>query len=530
MIKIIRKKIRQFKKREKGSVLVLVGLSLLPMMLIVGLAVDTSYGLLQKRKLQMAVDAAAKGGAANGNGQSATITSEAQKVFTANTANMSNITGPNVTYNSGTGVVTVSASMSVPTTFMALGGISSLNYNATSSAALIGYSEVVIVIDMSSTNGNWTSKIISSLQDFVNSLPSTVLVSIVPITTKVTLDATTTNSSALFNHLSATTNDESSNPALYPLGSNYAWNSTNYNAIYNILYGNTFPTSTSYYPLPGTCTGWGGPGTYLACAAFNPSLCSTGHTSCRANYSYTNYTLPAILPLTANRTTITNYLNTLASFNPVDKGVFTSLMVWGWRAIAPEWNDFWLINSSFSDTTRSSGRFPVAYSSTNTKSMVLVVTGAPKWGISTVVSSYNKACKQGTTKWFMTAYGAVPLTKDKNAFVDITCDNYNYNTVDKSLGLNLAATRYYDSTDTSAAYGTKVVTEITAKYQRICSNIKAKGINIFVITQNADATLQLCANSPLSPYYQVSGNGTAHIDSSLVTSASALNGLLAIQQ
>jgi Flp pilus assembly protein TadG len=523
-------KIQKLRREEKGGILILVGFLLVPLILTVGLAIDTSYGLVQKRKLQAAVDASAKAGAMNGGSQLATITSEAQKIFNANTINMTNITGPNVTYNSSSGVITVSASILVPTIFMGVGGISSMTYNATASATLAGYAEVAVVMDLSSTSGQWTSKIINSLETFVNSLPSNVMVSVVPIATQILLDPTTTNAQALFNHLSPTTNDESSDPALYPLSSNYAWNTTNYNNVYNTLYGSTFPTSTSYYPLPGTCTGWGGPGTYLACSAFYPSLCSTGRASCRANYSYRNYTIPAILPLTLNRTIINNYLDTLASFNTVDTGLFTSLMVWGWRALAPEWSDFWLVNRDPSGPSRISGPFPSAYNQANVKSLILVVTGAPKWSFSPIANGYTSACGQNPTKWFMTSYGAVPMTSDKSAYVDITCDNYNYSTIDKTLGLNMATTSYYAPNHTGTTYATKVVSEVAAKYQRICSNIKAKGIKIFVITQTDDSILKSCASSPTSPYYQVSGNGAAHIDTSFVTSSNYINGLIAVQQ
>jgi hypothetical protein len=414
---------------------------------------------------------------------------------------------------------------------MKVGGISSTTYNVTASAALAGYSEVAIVLDMSTTTGQWTSKVIDSLQTFIADLPSSVMVSIVPIATQVMLDPATTNAQALFDHLSPTTNDENSNPALYPLSSNYAWNATNYGNVYNMLYGNAFPTSTSYYPLPGTCTGWGGPGTYLACAALYPSLCSAGRPSCSSNYSYKNYNIPTILPLTLNRSIISNFLNTLATFSTSDTGLFTSLMVWGWRTLAPEWNNFWLVNKNPADASRTLGLFPASYNQANVKSLILVVTGAPKWNFQPIANNYTSACGQGATKWFMTAYGAVPMTSDKNSYIDITCDNYNYHTIDKTLSLNMASTSYYAPNHTGMTYAANVVSEVAAKYQRICSNIKARGINIFVITQVDDSILQSCASSPASPYYQVSGNGTAHIDAAFVTSARSINGgLIAVQR
>lgn len=511
MTKTFVSRFQNFKGEDKGGVLIFVGICILPLLLMVGLAVDSSFGLIQKRKLQMAVDAAAKAGSAYGDRILGQITTHAREMFFANTANMTGISGPNVSYDSINSCVTVTASISVPTKFMVLGGINSVDYNARSSACQSGNNtEVAIVFDASNTNGNWTSKMISSLQSFITTLPSTTLVSIVPITTQVALDPTTTIQSSLFNHLSNVTNDESSTPALYALRNTYTWNATNYGAVYNYLYGTTFPTNTSYYPLPGTCTGWGGPSTYLACAALYPSLCSVGRTSCRSNYSYTSANIPAILPLTANRTTLSNYLTYTQNYTVNNSDVFPSLLIWGWRTIAPEWRDFWLVNSDSNDTKRTSGTYPSAYN--NPKNIILVVTGGTKWGTTSLANTYSTPCGAGLTKWQMTYYGILPMTSDRSAYVDITCDNYNYKTIDQTLGLNLTTTNYYASTQTSAQYGAQVVTELNAKLLRTCSNIKAKGINIYVITQYDDPSLQQCATSAIAPYYQVTGNGVPFIN------------------
>lgn len=534
MIQKLLSKLSKFKQQERGAVLVLVAFCILPLMLMLGLAVDTSYGLAQKRKLQMATDAAAKAAAANGNGDASAIAAEAQKVFAVNTTNMTGISGPNVSYNASSQSITVSASITVPTFFMNIGGIPSATYSATSSASSYGYgaSEVALVFDLSNTNGNWTSKMITALQYFITGLPSTTKVSIVPITSGLSLDPATTNPNALFNHLSNTTNDESSNPALYVLSNNYAWNSTNYGSVYNYLYGGTFPLSTSYYPLPGTCTGWGGPGTYQACSALYPLLCSVGHTSCRANYSYTNTQtrVSAILPLTANRTILATYLNNLQYYSTSNHDNWPSLIIWGWRAIAPEWKDFWLVNEDATSTARTSGKFPSGYSKYTPKNIVLVVTGGTTWNASSLANTYNSLCGAGLTKWQLSYYGILPLTSDRSAYLDTTCDNYNYKTVDQALGLNLTTTNYYVSNLTSTQYATSIVNELNNKFLRICSNIKAQGISIYVVTQNDDPNLQLCASGTTAPFYQVTGNGVPSINISATNVTTSIAGPLAFQQ
>jgi Flp pilus assembly protein TadG len=130
----LKKQIQSLHKSNRGQILILVSLLLIPIILILGLAIDSSVGLANKRKLQMAVDAAAKAGATNGNGQIATITSESQKVFAVNTANMTGITGPSVSMNSSSGAVTVSASVVVSNAFMKSGGTPTSTYTASASA------------------------------------------------------------------------------------------------------------------------------------------------------------------------------------------------------------------------------------------------------------------------------------------------------------------------------------------------------------------------------------------------------------
>ena len=68
MVAFIFSTMRSFQRTEQGGVLIFLALCLLPLTLMLGLAVDSSFGLTQKRRLQMAVDAAAKADAVNGGG------------------------------------------------------------------------------------------------------------------------------------------------------------------------------------------------------------------------------------------------------------------------------------------------------------------------------------------------------------------------------------------------------------------------------------------------------------------------------
>ena len=420
----IGKLVAKFRKGEKGAILVIAALLIVPLTLMLGLAVDTSMGLEQKRRLQAAVDAAAKAGAANGNGQTITITSEAQKVFAANTTNMSNITGPNITVSTSANTITVSASLVVPSIFMQVGGITNSTYTATTTVALANadLAEVAIVYEVSerfASNG-FHQNICAALINFVNNLPSNVMVSITPIATEFILDPTTTVAANLFGNLSTTTNDESAYPAFYPLSTSLAWTAANFALVTNPFYvSNSYPVLTSN-PLPGTC-----PGGYASCSPLMwPSLCppSTKNVSCSQVYTYISNPAYPILPLTLNRTLLVNYINGLSAFVTGTDAVFPSYISWGWRTIDPNWNNFWLINSSLTNTTRAVGQYPQAYSKTH-KSMIVILNGPAYWNdyLTDVIGYYSNTCGNaatvvgGVNHWWMLGYGMVPVPTDYQA-------------------------------------------------------------------------------------------------------------------
>ena len=519
MVAALFAKWRAFLTNNRGGVLIFVSLIMLPLMLVLGVAVDSSVGLEQKRKLQMACDAAAKAGAANGNGVTATITSEAQKVFAANTSNMTGITGPVVTIDPSGDFFTVSASITVNNYFMTLGGIPTSTYTASASANLT-LSEVVIFYEfsyLSSMASNFNTNVCSQLMNFVNALPSTTMVSIVPVATEFQLDSTTTNSSALFNHLSNTTNDQLVNPAHYPLSLSLTWNTTNYNAAPNLFY---LPYATSsggnegmYYVTPtanvSNSTGGLCPGNYSACpTTLYPNNCpSTTHQSC-SNHYYYNIRKPAlILPLTLNRTLISQYITTLSQSFGNCQGFFPSLISWAWRAIDASWNDFWLVNSNAQTTTRASGTYPAAYSSKYPKSIVIIAYDTPYWEEYLWATGTYNINKCGSTsvsnvdgthtfQWPTNAYGMYPVPTDyySNAY-DITCQNYYYKTIDQTLGLNSTASNNWQGTLSISTYTPAILTAVQNKFNAICTSIKADGINIYVIAANGSSYYSSCVNS-----------------------------------
>ena len=525
------KKILSFIKNDRGAVLIFVGMSLIPIILILGLAVDSSMALQQKRSLQAAVDAAARAGVANGNGVAATITTEAQKTFAVNTTNLQNVTGPNVSVNTTNNTVTVSATIVVPTTFMSIGGSTSKTYNATATVPMGNPSiaEVAIVFEVSARflSNNFHQNICNALITFVNNLPSNVMVSITPIATEFLLESSTTVSNSLFGHLSVTTNDESANPAFYPLSTNYAFTSANYNAVQNPYYfANgvyaSFPTDPGVLTsnlAPAIC-----PGGYPSCSPKTwPAKCtpSTTNVSCSQVYSYISNPSYPILPLTLNKALVVNYLNGLKSFKASANGLFPSFISWGWRTIDPSWKDFWKVNTDKTSTLRTTGEYPKAYNGTQ-KSMILIFNNTEYWDDFTpnVTDYYINKCGDttkvvnGLNHWWNSGYGMIPVPTDYLSKVDdITCENKWFKTMDKSLGLNLSDATNYKGTVTGTSFKESILKEVSAKFFRICKNIKAQNIDIYLLANGNTGTLSPCCNVSTNAF--TIGNSATSISTAL---------------
>jgi len=525
------KKILSFIKNDRGAVLIFVGMSLIPIILILGLAVDSSIALQQKRSLQAAVDAAARAGVANGNGVAATITTEAQKTFAVNITSLQNVTGPNVSVNTTNNTVTVTASIVVPTTFMSIGGSTTKTYNATATVPMgnQNIAEVAIVYEVSARflPNNFHQNICNALITFVNNLPSNVMVSITPIATEFLLESSTTVSNSLFGHLSVTTNDESANPAFYPLSTNYIFNNAAYNSTQNhFYYANgiyaTYPTDPGVLtsnPVPSIC-----PGGYTSCAPkMWPTKCppSTTNISCSQVYTYISNPSYPILPLTANKTMVVNYLNKLKNFKASADGLFPSLISWGWRTIDPLWKDFWLVNSDKATTLRATGEYPKAYDGVQ-KSMILIFNNSEYWNDFTpnVSAYYVNKCGDATrvvnglNHWWMSGYGMIPVPTDYISKVDdITCENKWFKTMDKSLGLNLSDATNYKGTVTGTSFKESILKEVSAKFFRICKNIKAKNVDIYLLANGNTGTLSPCCNSSANAF--TIGNSATSISTAL---------------
>src|SRR5262252_8451828 len=159
---------------ETGMVLVYMAGAITVLLLFSGLAVDTGRVYIVKAQLTKALDGAALGAARNMN--SGNPTAEATRIFNANfPAGFFGATltgGPTVTLTtdaaSGTNIVDVSASASLPTTFMRLGNFTTMNVNA-SAEATRRMVDLSLVLDVSSSIGSQWPTVRDASRTFIDS-------------------------------------------------------------------------------------------------------------------------------------------------------------------------------------------------------------------------------------------------------------------------------------------------------------------------------------------------------------------------
>jgi Flp pilus assembly protein TadG len=155
-------------------VLVYMAGAITVLLLFSGLAVDTGRIYIVKAQLSKALDGAALGAARNMN--SGDPTAEAQRIFNANfPANFFGATltsGPTVTLTTvtatGSNVVDVSASASLPTTFMRLGNFTTMNVNATAQATR-RMVDLSLILDVSGSIGAKWPTVRDSARAFIDS-------------------------------------------------------------------------------------------------------------------------------------------------------------------------------------------------------------------------------------------------------------------------------------------------------------------------------------------------------------------------
>ncbi len=195
-----------FKRDQKGGVASLVGLSIVPLALALGLAVDGGLAYTAQNKLQGAIDAAALAAARVASADEADVQADARMFFDANYPDDflgGRLSRFNPVYDEETGEITIDAAVEIPTTFMQIAGKTSVTVAAATAAQqqLSGI-ELAMVLDVTGSMGDpdpsggtkldALKNASETLLDVIYGEEETVKdvsISVVPYTTEVNLGA-----------------------------------------------------------------------------------------------------------------------------------------------------------------------------------------------------------------------------------------------------------------------------------------------------------------------------------------------------
>ena len=154
------KTVSSFKRlmaNERGNTAIVVGMATVPLMLILGSAVDFERAANTQIALQSAVDSAALYAAGLGDNTNTGLTDKSKPFFTTNYKADGGTVTPTYGVTGAGDSVTATASVAVPNAFMALAGIPTTTVSATAMVKKAGINlEVSLVLDNTGSMG-WTN-------------------------------------------------------------------------------------------------------------------------------------------------------------------------------------------------------------------------------------------------------------------------------------------------------------------------------------------------------------------------------------
>jgi len=480
--------LRRFIRNESGMTLPLLAVSMVVMTTLVGIAFDTSRLQLVQSNLQFSLDAA--GLAAGSTVSTSDLNTEVTKYLAANFNGYlgASLSGVGSTVDSTNTIITVTATATLPTTFMAIANIKTMSVTATTqiSRAVTGL-ELVMVLDntgsMNDPAGGSVSKI-QALQSAANALIANLFggqttstnnklwVGIVPFSQAVNIGTSypswmnTTYDNALASmpisqgpgwgstgwagcvdarlNGEDITDDPPSQGDNSTLFEQYYWPSDNLN--YGSPYNNTPNSNYNDWATPvyKRCKG-------TSCSTVNNSCSTNGGYSCTlTGYTYAsplntthlgpNLECPQqVTPMTNNATTLTTAINAMTAQGDT---LINQGLVWGWRMLSPRWQGMW-------GGTMNANGLPLAYNTPGMSKAVILMTDG-------------------------------------------------YNTID-----NLAHGAYWfvENGRAGSTNATTAVDDLNTKTLDICTAMKAQGIYVYTIALGTDTDqtsrdlLQNCATS-----------------------------------
>ncbi|MCR4377033.1 MAG: pilus assembly protein [Rhodospirillales bacterium] len=291
---------QHFSANQRGAVAVLFALSVIPLMVMAGMAVDLSRAYLVKTRLSHALDSAglAVGSMRTTSTNSTYLESQFTNFVTANYPDAQEGTVHNLTFVDNGGIISVTGKATVETVFMGLIGVNSITVSANAEVVVeTSGLELVMVLDntgsMSSNNKMSDMKAASlELIDILfgnETAPDLLKVALVPFDNTVNIG---TASSAYV-----------TNPSAYDWGSS-SWGGCVMARAYPADVQDTdIATDGQWVPFWNT-----------------------------KSSNRNRYCPRPITPLTNNRTTLETEINAMS---PLGSTHINLGAIWGWRALSP---------------------------------------------------------------------------------------------------------------------------------------------------------------------------------------------------
>lgn len=468
---------RRFVAAESGMTLPLLALSMVVMTGMTGMAIDTARMQLAQAKLQFSLDAA--GLAAGSTVNTSTLNAEVTKYLNANFSGYmgATVTGNTAVADSTNTIITLSATATLPTTFMGTIGVNTITVTANSqiTRAVTGL-ELIMVLDntgsMTQTAGQGISKI-AALKNASTTLVNTLFggkstddklwIGIVPFSQAVNIG---TGHSTW---MDATYNSGLSWPAADAWDGCVDGRSASYDTDDAPPSQSTTDTlfKQYYWPTDGNNC-WlktrDQYGTYRCSATgTDPYYVTPMGSSVRGP----NYLCPReVLPMTNQKQPL---LDKIDSLEAQGNTLVNQGLVWGWRMISPRWRGFW-------GGTMDANALPLEY---NTRHMIKAV---------------------------------VLLTDGENTQTNGSHSAYWY-LQDNKLG---------------TTYQSAAITELDNRTKTICTTMKSRGIYVYSIALGTDLPtssrqlLKDCASSSSFYFYSPSTSDLQKVFSAIGDSLSNL--------
>ena len=517
--------VRSFLRSRHGNVAMMFAIALIPLMIAAAAGMDFTRGMMVRRQMSEALDAAALAiGSSSGLTQS-TAQALAQKYFNANYTVDSTAYGtptvsiPSGGYNSG-GSVQLNATDNMPTVLMKLAGITSLPITATSTVVW-GQTKlwVSLVLDntgsMTQTDSTGTSKI-SALQTASHQLltilqnasntPGDVQVSVVPFAKLVNVGTGNVSASWIdWTDWSAAPPNPSSSPSGIPQttgpGDSCPW--TTGSDGFRCITSPTSTTTTSTIPSSGTYKGYICPSVVSTYTSSGSLAGMGGH---HFNGCYTSVSKGTTTTVSSGfGATCSGYTNCTCSGSPTKCKATNYTHTWTVNATST-WGGCIMDRTQDYDTNVTSPSGTSLYPAANDDNCPVASMMTLGYVWTSLSSEIDAMVANGSTNQTIgLQHGWATLTSGSPYSAPTLPPNTTQYIILVSDGLNTQDRWYGD--------GSNEATGVNTRMSAACTNAKNAGIVIYTIfvdlngTQGNSSVLQSCATDS-SKYFDLTTSGS----------------------